>query len=75
MLAETAAKMLTEDGDVKVFNKLHKDTPWLVVIERGQTNLPLRHKFNFVYLCYDQNEIANRRKKREHDRQKSGLLL
>ena len=54
MLEETAAKMLTEGGDVKAFNKLHKDTLWLV-IERGQTNLPLHHKFNFVYLCYDQN--------------------
>ena len=59
MLKEAAAKMLTEGGDVKAFNKLHKDTLWLV-IKRWQTNLPLHHKFNFVYLCYDQNQIANR---------------
>ena len=51
--------MLTEDINVKAFNKLHKDTLWFV-IDRRPTNLPLHHKFNFVYLCYDQNQIANR---------------
>ena len=58
MLEETAAKMLTEGGHVKVFRKLHTNTLW-VVIERGQTNLALHCHFNFVYLCYDENVIAS----------------
>ena len=58
MLAEIVAKLLTEGGDVKALKKLHQNTLWLV-IERGQTNLPLHHNFSFVYVCYDKNEIAN----------------
>ena len=58
MLAEIAAKMLTEGGDVKALKKVHQNTLWLV-IKHGQTNLPLHHNFNFVYVCYDKNEIAN----------------
>ena len=54
ILEEIAAEMLTEGGDVKAFNKLHRDTLW-VVIKHELINLPLHHKFNFVYLCYDQN--------------------
>ena len=57
VLEETAAEMLTDCGGVKTFNKLRKDSLW-VVIERRPTNL-LVHKKN-VYLCYDKNQNAAR---------------
>ena len=58
MLEEDAAKYLTVGGDVKAFNRFHRNQLW-IHSERGPSNLSPHCKFNFVYVCYDRNVMAS----------------